>query len=185
MLTRTGSWNGGLQGGQATLLLLELSFQIEIPFEKEREARKEGRRRWGGRVICVPPPLLSFPRSHHVCLEISSALSLCHCERRCRCRRLRCILERWPRLLERQRPQPNGDLHSHVATTNDEARNRSFATPPSIAREEPSRSGNLSPNSVNLLQAEMGDGSQEGSLVANDWQRDHSWRAPKSPCASS
>ena len=59
------------------LLLLELSFQIEIPFEKEREAR-EGKR--PGRVICVPPPLLSFPRSHHVCLEISCALSLCHCE---------------------------------------------------------------------------------------------------------
>ena len=35
------------------LLLLELSFQIEIPFEKEREAR-EGKR--PGRVICVPPP---------------------------------------------------------------------------------------------------------------------------------
>ena len=57
------------------LLLLELSFQIEIPFEKEREAR-EGKR--PGRVICVPPP--SFPGSHHVCLEISCALSLCHCE---------------------------------------------------------------------------------------------------------
>lgn len=38
------------------LLLLELSFQIEIPFEKEREAR-EGKR--PGRVICVPP-LLSW-----------------------------------------------------------------------------------------------------------------------------
>ena len=154
--------------GRATLLLLlELSFQIEIPFEKEREARKkEGRKAALGRVgnLCPPSlPLPSFPRSHHVCLEISSALSLCHCERRRR-RRRRCILERWPRLLERQRPQPNGDLHSHVATTNDEARNRSFATPPSIAREEPSRSGNLSPNSVNLLQAEMGDPSQECSL---------------------
>ena len=128
----------GGRGRATLLLLLELSFQIEIPFEKEREARKkEGRKAALGRVgnLC-PPSLPSFPRSHHVCLEISSALSLCHCERRRHGRRRRCILERWPRLLERQRPQPNGDLHSHVATTNDEARKRSFATPPSIARAE-------------------------------------------------
>ena len=102
---------GGRAGRRATLLLLELSFQIEIPFEKEREARKE--RKEGGvgeGNLCPPLPLSSFPGSHHVCLEISSALSLCHCERRCRCRRLRCILERWPRLLERLRPlQPNGE----------------------------------------------------------------------------
>ena len=92
-----------------------------------------------------------------MCLEISLALSLCHCERRQS--RSRCIL-RWPRLLE-----PMGIC---IHTWRRPMMRRERARLPRHQATE-SRSGDLSPEGSGI-----GSAGQEGCSLINDgggsWQ---------------
>ena len=157
---------GGLAGWRLSSSSSSCPFKLKFLLKKsEKRGGKEGG--VGDGNLLGPPPLCLPPllsRSHHVCLEISLALSLCHCERRHR--QSRCILARWPRLLE-----PMG-ICIHTWRRPMVRRERAR-----LPRHQANRAdrGDLSPEGSGI-----GSAGQEGCSLINDGRRilaEHSWLA--------